>query len=147
MRDKPSIISSQRGFTLIELMMAVVIAAILTAIALPSYQDYVIRGKIPDALSLLASKRIQLEQFYQDRGTYTAAPACETDSSSSQFFTVSCSTQDDQTYTLRAVGRDTMSGFTYTIDQNNTKTTENTPSDWTLPNPNTCWVTQKGGNC
>lgn len=146
MRDKPLIISLQGGFTLIELMMAVVIAGILTTIALPSYQDYVIRGKIPEALSLLANKRIQLEQFYQDHGTYTAAPACETDSSS-RFFTVSCSAQDDQTYTLRAVGRDTLSGFTYTIDQNNTKTTEHTPSDWTPPNPNTCWVIQKGGNC
>ena len=63
------------GFTLIELMIAVVVVAILTAIALPSYQEYVTRGKITEATSNLADMRVKLEQFFQDNRTYVGACA------------------------------------------------------------------------
>jgi prepilin-type N-terminal cleavage/methylation domain-containing protein len=53
-----------KGFTLIELMIVVAVVGILTAIAVPSYTNYVIRGKIPEATSQLASKRVQMEQFF-----------------------------------------------------------------------------------
>ena len=44
MKNKLSTVRSQRGFTLIELMMVVVIVAILLAVALPAYQNQMIRG-------------------------------------------------------------------------------------------------------
>lgn len=51
----------QQGFTLIELMIVVAIIAILAAIALPAYQDYVSKSKVTAALADLASHKTQFE--------------------------------------------------------------------------------------
>lgn len=141
------------GFTLIELLIAVVIVGILSMIALPAYNDYVIRGKIPDATSNLATKRVQLEQFFQDNRTYVASGAtspttnaCTADTTTSQYFDFSCpNVLTATTYTLQAVGKNSMTGFTYTIDQSNAKATTAVPSGWTTNA--SCWVTAKGGTC
>jgi type IV pilus assembly protein PilE len=61
----------QRGFTLVELMIAVAIVAILAAIALPSYQESVQKGKRSDAKTGLVDAASRLEQFYLDNKTYT----------------------------------------------------------------------------
>jgi len=136
---------TRKGFTLVELMIVVAIVAILGAIAMPSYTDYVIRGKIPDATSNLATKRVQLEQFFQDNRTYVGAAPSTADTTSSQYFNFSCTVQTATTYTIQALGKATMAGFTYTIDQNNLKVTVAVPTGWTVNA--TCWVTKKGGAC
>src|SRR4249920_1558042 len=63
------------GYTMIEVMVTVVIVGILAAIALPSYSDYVQRGKISEAVANLSDMRTRLEQFYLDNRAYPAAPA------------------------------------------------------------------------
>lgn len=60
-----------RGFTLIELMMAVVVVAILAAIAWPSYLSYVQRGKRSEAQQLMLSIVNREQQFLLDARQYT----------------------------------------------------------------------------
>lgn len=138
------------GFTLIELMMALVVVAILTAIALPSYTKYIVRSRVPDATSNLATKRVQMEQWFQDNRTYVGATACNADTTTSKYFDFSCPVQTATTYTLQAAGKSTMAGFTYTVDQSNVKTSafaSPAPSGWVAATPNNCWVTNEGGVC
>lgn len=143
---------SQKGFTLAELMVVVVIVGILAAVALPAYSNYVIRGKIPDAISNLSSKRVQMEQFYQDNRTYVGGAACNNDTTSSKYFTFSCAgggAPTATTYVITATGTGSMLGFSYTVNQSNAKTSAivaPAAAGW-IANSATCWITNQGGLC
>lgn len=52
--------SHQRGFTLIELMIVVAIVAILASLALPAYQDYMVRSRVAEGMSLLSDAKISV---------------------------------------------------------------------------------------
>lgn len=137
----------QAGFTLIELMITVAIIGILAAVALPSYRDYVIRGRIPDATSNLAVKRVQMEQFFMDNRTYVGAGPCTLDTTTSTYFDFSCVAADTSltTYTLQAVGKGPMQDFVFRVNQANAKTTTGVPTGWT--SSSTCWTFRKNGDC
>jgi type IV pilus assembly protein PilE len=134
------------GFTLIELMIAVAIVSILAAVALPAYNQYVIRGNLPQATSRLATLQVQMEQFFQDNRTYLGAPGCNADTSN-RYFDFSCSTQTATAFTLQAVGKGSMAGFTFTVNQQNVRASAALPSGWTTPSPNNCWAIRKDGVC
>jgi type IV pilus assembly protein PilE len=139
----------QKGFTLIELMVTVAIIAILASIAVPSYNDYVTKGKIPEATSELSSRRIQAEQYFQDNRTYATSgafinPACVA-LTSGKNFDFSCTAQTANTYTVQALGKSTMAGFTYTINELGARTSTVTKSGWT--GNATCWAISKDGSC
>ena len=140
----------QKGFSLIELMIVVAIIGILATVALPAYQDYVLRGKIPQATSNLANKRVRMEQWFQDNQKYTGANVtgapCAADTTISKYFSFACAIPDDTHYTITATGVGTMAGFKYSITQDNIKTTDGVPAGWG-GGGSTCWVTNKGGTC
>ena len=66
-------LSHSQGFTLVELMIVVVIAAILTSIALPSYQDHIASSRRADAQGALMGLAQAMERYYTERGTYVGA--------------------------------------------------------------------------
>jgi type IV pilus assembly protein PilE len=133
----------QAGFTGIEMMIVVAIVAILAAIALPTYSNYVRRGKVAEVTSVLGTGRVNMEQFFLDNRTYASGPC----PASTAYFTISCgsgaSAPDATTYTITATGSGDMSGFVYTVNQANAKTTAGPWVSGTQP----CWVFRKGDSC
>jgi type IV pilus assembly protein PilE len=137
-----------KGFSLIELLVAVAIVAILASVAMPAYRDYVTRGKLTEAHTTLAAQRVRMEQFYQDMRTYDGACAAGTvaPEPTGKHFDFKCEIAD-QTYIVRATGKsgDSVAGFEFTVDQNNNRATVAAPTGWTVNG--TCWIRNKAGEC
>lgn len=136
-----------QGFTLIELMIVVAIIAILAAVAVPAYNNYLTRGRIPDATSNLATMAVKMEQAFQDNRSYQpkTANVCAigaSNTTSSKYFQFDCATTSSTTFKITAKGLGPMTNFEFTIDQDNTKTSKG-PTGW--PTKDSCWITSKSG--
>ena len=66
----------QKGFTLIELLIVVAILGILASIALPSYTQYVLRGKRSEGTSALAVYNSKMANYYLDNNNYGDGTTC-----------------------------------------------------------------------
>ncbi len=138
-----------RGFTLIELMIVVAIAAILAVIAVPAYNRYVVRSDLTEAYNDMQALATQLAQFEQDKRTYVGACQAGTVAPlpTSTNFSFSCNIPDATHYTITATGNANtpVSGFTVTLDQDNNRATTNVPPGWTKNL--SCWVSDPSGDC
>lgn len=150
------------GFTLLEVMITVVIVGILASIALPSYNYFITRSRITEATNTLSNMRTQMEKWFMDHRNYddgtgkcgieAAVPnlIAPYNADANNKFTIACALgAPPTTYVLTATGTGVMSGFAYTINEQNAKSTTGLPSTggWTLPSPSTCWVLRKDGSC
>jgi type IV pilus assembly protein PilA len=65
----------QKGFTLIELMIVVAIIAILAAIAIPAYQDYLIRTQVSEGAVLADGAKTAVGEYYSNTGNFPTSNA------------------------------------------------------------------------
>lgn len=147
--------SAVTGFTLIEVMITVAVIAIIAAVALPSYFDYVTRSRLVEARSNLADMRTRMEQFFLDNRTYPATCVASTATpgateirlpGSAKFFSYACSNLTATTYTVTATDVFTSgTKFIYTVNEANLRRTTQAPAGWSAPQ--NCWITRKTGEC
>lgn len=152
-----------QGFSLIELMIVVAVIGILAAVAVPQYNQYVLKSKLAEARAELSDARVRMERYFQDNRRYDdpdpdpdALDSCGVrinDFGEKRYFAYVCDVVDAdgdgwaEGYTVTATGIAALgtAGFEFTINERNQKVTTSVPADWTI-NPN-CWVTGPGGGC
>jgi len=90
---------SSRGFTLIEIMIVIAIIGIILTISIPSYNEYVKKGRRAEVVSLLSEQAQTLERFYTRNNVYTGVTGLST---GNDFYTIT-PTLTDQTFVLTAL--------------------------------------------
>ncbi|MBP7665588.1 MAG: prepilin-type N-terminal cleavage/methylation domain-containing protein [Burkholderiaceae bacterium] len=105
---------SHRGFTLVEVMIAVVVVGLLSALAYPSYQAQVAKSRRTDAKQSLVELSQKMERFYTERGTYVGATLGATGLyplvTSGGYYDLSITAQTLDGFTVKAAPRGTQVG-------------------------------------
>jgi type IV pilus assembly protein PilE len=95
---------NNKGFTLVELMITVLVVGILASIAFPSYKEYMRKSKRAEARSALMQASMNMERYFSSNNIYSGATAGTVfpSSSASNNYSISIASVDDQTYSLVA---------------------------------------------
>jgi len=115
--------AKQRGFTLIELMIAVVVIGILAAIAVPNYQEYMTRSKRTEGMALLQEMAARQERFYAQNNRYVTTPQdldllVSNQASVTNINSASAKVRSENGYYLVAISRTNGDGgYTLTAEQ------------------------------
>ncbi|ALK97482.1 fimbrial protein [Massilia sp. WF1] len=132
----------EAGFTLIEILIALALIGILSAVAIPAYGSYVLRGRLTEAFTTLSAIQPKAEEYWSNNRTYVGLPV----PASSDYFDYALSADtSDSSFKLTATGKGMAGQFVFTIDQNGSRATTGVPSGWT--GSSSCWVDRKGGKC
>lgn len=117
---------AQKGFTLIELMIVVAIIGILAAVAIPAYQDYTIRAKVTEAMSIASQAKTAVSEYYVSQGSMPSnAAAAGLSATGTDYETAVVdsltyargATADDGILTIAVedLGGDTQTGHNFTL--------------------------------
>jgi len=127
-----------RGVTLLELMIVVVIIGILTAIAYPSYRQFVERAKRTEAKALLLQIAIDQERFYLQNSTFGNMADLQFDEpqmTDSDAYSVTITANTASNFTAVATyqlgGEEAAKCLTFTVDGRGTKTSAPDGDCWT----------------
>lgn len=103
-----------RGFTLVELMIALAVVVLLSAVAYPSYQQQVAKGRRTDAKQALLELSQKMERYYTERGTYVGAALGATglypNVSSGGYYDLSIAAQTLDGFSVKATPRGSQTG-------------------------------------